>query len=143
MTKLFDLGIAAALLVTAASHGYLYVHGYQHIAYVGPGFLALASVCAALAVLIALGGPWWLRAAAFAVSLGALVAFVLSRTVGLMGFVERGWQPAPHAVISVAAEVLAVLLCAVALRQPKKMQVGSSLISRSKRSTFGSGGSSS
>lgn len=114
MTKVLDLGIAAALLVTAVSHGYLYVHGYQHIALVGPGFLVLASVCAALAVLIALGGPWWLRAAAFAVSLGAVVAFVLSRTVGLMGFVERGWQPAPHAVASLAAEVLTAALCVAA-----------------------------
>jgi len=117
MTKLPDLAIAAALLVTAASHGYLYVHGYQHIAVVGPGFLVLASVCAALAVLIALGGPWWLRAAAFALSLGAVVAFVLSRTVGLLGFVEYGWQPAPHAVLSVAAEALTVLLCAWSLRR--------------------------
>ena len=116
MTKLVDLGIAAALLVTAAGHGYLYVHGYQHIARVGPGFLVLASVCAALAVLIAVGGPWWLRAVAFAVSLGAVVAFVLSRTVGLMGFVEHGWQPAPYALLSVVAEVLAALLCAWALR---------------------------
>jgi hypothetical protein len=113
VTKLIDLGIAAALLVTAASHGYLYVHGYQHIPLVGPGFLILASVCAALAVLIALGGPWWLRAAAFAVSLGAVVAFVLSRTVGLMGFVEHGWQPAPHALLSLLAEVLAAALCVV------------------------------
>ena len=117
MTKLPDLAIAAALLVTADSHGYLYVHGYQHIAVVGPGFLVLASVCAALAVLIALGGPWWLRAAAFALSLGAVVAFVLSRTVGLLGFVEYGWQPAPHAVLSVAAEALTVLLCAWSLRR--------------------------
>jgi len=122
MTKLLDLGIAAALLVTAASHGYLYVHGYQHIALIGPGFLVLASVCAALAVLIALGGPWWLRAAAFAVSLGAVVAFVLSRTVGLMGFVEHGWQPAPHAVLSLLAEVLAVLLCAWSLLKERKLQ---------------------
>ena len=122
MTKLPDLAIAAALLVTAASHGYLYVHGYQHIAVVGPGFPVLASVCAALAVLIALGGPWWLRAAAFALSLGAVVAFVLSRTVGLLGFVEYGWQPAPHAVLSLLAEVLAVLLCAWSLLKERKLQ---------------------
>jgi glucan phosphoethanolaminetransferase (alkaline phosphatase superfamily) len=116
MTKLVDLGIATALLVTAAGHGYLYVHGYQHIPLVAPGFLVLASVCAALALLIALGGPWWLRAAAFAVSLGAVVAFVLSRTVGLMGFVEHGWQPAPHAVLSLLAEVFAAVLCGWSLR---------------------------
>ncbi len=114
MTRLVDLGIAVALLITAASHGYLYVHGYQHIALVGPGFLVLASLCTALAVLIALGGPRWLRAAALAASLGAVVAFVLSRTVGWMGFVEHGWQPAPHAALSLAAEVIAAALCMIA-----------------------------
>jgi hypothetical protein len=39
---------------------------------------------------------------------GALVAFVLSRTVGLFGFSERGWQPSPHAAVSVVAELLTV-----------------------------------
>ncbi|ETB37017.1 hypothetical protein N602_22640, partial [Mycobacterium avium subsp. hominissuis 10-5606] len=41
---------------------------------------------------------------------GSLVAFAASRTVGLFGFAERGWDPAPYAAISVAAEVLTVLL---------------------------------
>jgi hypothetical protein len=40
---------------------------------------------------------------------------VLSRTVGLFGFSETGWEPAPHAAISVAAEVLAVGLWAVSV----------------------------
>jgi hypothetical protein len=113
--RLLDLAIAAALLVSAASHGYLYVHGYQHIPTIGPGFLVLTSVSTALAVLIALGGPWWLRAMAFGVSFGAVVAFALSRTIGVLGFVEHGWQPVPHAAASVAAEVLTMLLCVVAL----------------------------
>jgi hypothetical protein len=38
------------------------------------------------------------------------VAFALSRTVGLFGFIETGWQPAPYAVITVIAEVLTLLL---------------------------------
>lgn len=116
MSRLLDLAIAAALAVSAYSHGYLYIHGYQYIPAIGPGFLVLASVSIALAVLIALGGPWWLRALAFVISLGAVVAFALSRTVGMLGFVERGWVPAPHAALSVAAEVLTMALCAVALR---------------------------
>jgi hypothetical protein len=41
---------------------------------------------------------------------GALVAFVLSRIVGLFGFSERGWVPSPRAAISVGAEVLTILL---------------------------------
>lgn len=141
MTRLMNLGIAAGLLVSAASHGYLYLHGYRHIPAVGPGFLVLTSGFGALAVLIVIGGPRWLRVAALLGSLGALGAFAMSRTVGLRGFVEHGWQPAPHALISVLAEAATVVLClAAALRRPKKMQWGSSAISRSSTSTSSVGG---
>jgi len=68
-----------------------------------------------LALLIIIGGPGWLQWVAAAVAGGSLAAFALSRTVGLFGFSERGWDPSPHAVISVAAEVLTVLLWAAAL----------------------------
>src|SRR5580700_9557554 len=105
---LIRLAMAAALTVTGISHAYLYVHGYQHIPTIGTAFVVQASVSFALAVLILLGGPWWLQWAAAAVAGGALVAFALSRTVGLFGFSETGWQPSPHAAISVLAELLAV-----------------------------------
>jgi hypothetical protein len=107
------LGIAASLAVTGVSHAYLYIHGYRHIPNIGPAFLLQASVCFAVAVLLVVGGPGWLRWAAAALSAGSLGAFALSRTVGLLGFSERGWQPAPHAAISVIAEVLTVALWAV------------------------------
>jgi hypothetical protein len=110
MTRLMNLGIAAGLLVSAASHGYLYLHGYSYIPSIGRGFLVLTSVFVALAILIALGGPAWLRAVAFVAALGSIVAFAMSRTVGLQGFLERGWQPAPHALISVLAEAITVVL---------------------------------
>lgn len=110
MIRPANLAIAAALLVSAASHGYLYVHGYRYLPAVGPGFLVLASASTALAILIALGGPGWLRAAALLVSIGALGAFAMSRTVGVMGFVERGWA-APHGPISVFAAAITVALC--------------------------------
>jgi hypothetical protein len=115
-TLAVNCGFVAGLLVSAASHGYLYLHGYRHIPAVGTGFLVLTSVFVALAILIALGGPAWLHAMALLMSLGAVGAFALSRTVGLFGFVEHGWQPAPHAAISLIAEVLTVVLCAVSLR---------------------------
>ena len=91
----------------------LYIHGYQHIPIIGTAFVVQASVSFALALLILLGGPWWLQWAAAAVAGGALVAFALSRTVGLFGFSETGWQPSPHAAISVLAELLAVGLWVV------------------------------
>lgn len=108
MRLLVTVGIVAALVLSAISHAYLYLHGYQHIPLIGFGFLTLTSVFLAFAVLIALGGPAWLRLAALTVALGALGAFVMSRTIGLVGFSERGWQPAPHAMISVLAELSVV-----------------------------------
>jgi len=122
MTFLLRMGLALSLAVSGTSHAYLYIHGYQHIPMIGTAFLIQASVSFALAVLIIAGGPAWLQWVAAAVAGGSLVAFTLSRTVGLFGFSERGWDPSPHAVISVAAEVLTVLLWAVALvgwRRPK------------------------
>lgn len=115
MKFLLRLGLAASLAVSAASHAYLYIHGYQHIPTIGTAFLTQASVSFALALLIVVGGPGWLQWAAAVVAGGSLVAFVLSRTVGLFGFSERGWDPSPHAAISVSAEVLTVLLWAGAL----------------------------
>jgi hypothetical protein len=101
-------GIGAAMAVSGISHAYLYIHGYQHIPTIGDAFILQASVSFAVAVLILIGGPGWLRWAAALVAGGALVAFVLSRTVGLFGFSERGWQPSPHAAVSVVAELLTV-----------------------------------
>ena len=108
MTYLIRIFFAATLAVSGLSHAYLYVHGYQHIPMIGSAFVTQAGTSLALAVLILAGGPGWLRWAAAVMSGGALVAFALSRTVGLFGFSERGWQPSPHAVISVAAELLTV-----------------------------------
>ncbi|SPM32791.1 hypothetical protein MRAB57_590 [Mycobacterium rhizamassiliense] len=120
------VGIGAALAVSAASHAYLYVHGYRHIPTIGSAFLFQASVSFALALLIVLGGPGWLRWAAAGVAAGSLVAFALSRTVGLFGFSERGWEPAPHAALSVGAEVLTVLLWAATVRwrMPRRVAGG-------------------
>jgi hypothetical protein len=112
MKFLLRLGVAASLAVSAATHAYLYIHGYQHIPIIGTSFLLQASACFAVALLIVVGGPGWLSWAGAGMAGGSLVAFILSRTVGLFGFSERGWDPAPHAAISVVAEVLTVLLWA-------------------------------
>jgi hypothetical protein len=77
------------------------------------------SAFCALAVLILAGGPAWLRLAAAIGAAGSLLAFALSRTAGLFGFTETGWQPAPYAMISVVAEAVTILLvAAAALRRP-------------------------
>jgi hypothetical protein len=126
MRFFFRLGLAVCLAVSAVSHAYLYIHGYQHIPMIGTAFLIQASVSFALSLLIVVGGPWWLEWAAAAIAGASLVAFVLSRTVGLLGFTERGWDPSPHAALSVASEALCVLLWAgafVRLPRPKAIAV--------------------
>jgi hypothetical protein len=113
------IALSASLAASGVVHAYLYVDGYRDIPTVGPAFLLQGSAFCALAVLILFGGPAWLRLAAAIGAAGSLVAFGLSRTSGLFGFSETGWQPTPYAVISVVAEVLTILLvAATALRRP-------------------------
>jgi hypothetical protein len=114
------IGIAAALTVSGISHAYLYIHGYRHIPTIGTSFLAQASVSFAIAALILVGGPAWLRWAGAMVAGGSLFAFALSRTVGLFGFSEQGWQPSPHAAVDVLVEVLAVGLWVVYLVERRR-----------------------
>jgi hypothetical protein len=110
--------ISATVAVSGVVHAYLYIHGYRDIPAVGPAFLVQGSVFCAVAVLILAGGPAWLQLVAAIGAAGSLVAFALSRTVGLFGFTETGWQPSPYAAITVVAEVLTLLLVGTtALRQ--------------------------
>ncbi|ORB94564.1 hypothetical protein B1T44_08585 [Mycobacterium persicum] len=102
--------IAASVAVSAISHACLYVHGYQHIPVIGAAFLVGASVSFAVAVLVLLGSPGGVCWGAAAVAGGSLTAFARSRTVGISGFSERGWHPAPHAGFSAGAELVTVAL---------------------------------
>jgi hypothetical protein len=105
-------GVSVTLALSGLIHAQLYVHGYRYISAIGTAFLVQASVFVALAILIGVGGPRWLQTVAGLTAAGSLVAFALSRTMGIFGFVERGWEPAPQAALSVLAEALTVVLCA-------------------------------
>jgi len=109
------VGIGATLAVSGVIHAYLYIHGYNHVPTVGTAFLLQASMFCALAVLVLAGGPYWLQLAGALLSVGTLIAFALSRTMGLFGFTERGWEPSPQAAVSVIAEVFTVVLVAVSV----------------------------
>jgi hypothetical protein len=108
-----QIGTGASAAVAGALHAYLYADGYRDIPTVGPAFLIQGSVLCALAVLILVGGPRWLSLCAATVVPGSLVAFAMSRTVGLFGFIETGWQPSPYAALSTIAEALVIGLVAV------------------------------
>ena len=113
------IGIGVTLAISGLIHAQLY-HGYRYLPTIGPAFLVQASVFVALAVLIAVGAPRWLIWIAGLAAVGSLVAFALSRTVGLFGFTEQGWEPAPQALVSVIAEVLTVILILAIYRETRK-----------------------
>ena len=111
-----DVGLrvasAATLSVSGYIHAQLYVTGYRFIHVVGVLFLLQASASFAVAALVLVGGPVLLRLAAAGAAAGALGGFAASRTVGVFGFTERGWQPSPQSLISVLVEVATLLLLA-------------------------------
>ena len=106
------LAVAATVAVSGYVHAKLYVDGYRFISPVGPMFLLQAAVSFALATLLVFAAPLLVRVAAAGTALGALGGFVLSRTVGIGGFTERGFQPHPEALLSVLSEVATLGLLA-------------------------------
>lgn len=103
---------AATLTESGYLHAKLYVDGYRFIHDVGVMFLLQASVSFAVAALLLLGGPPVLRLVAAGTAAGALTGFVASRTVGVFGFTEHGFQPHPQALLSVLAESATLVLLA-------------------------------
>ncbi|MFI9503467.1 hypothetical protein [Nocardia sp. NPDC052566] len=112
---LLRTALGVSLVVGGYMHAELYCRGYRSIPFIGPSFLIQAAASFALAIVV-LAAPWPLRLAAAALALGSLAAFALSRTTGLFGFTEIGWTPAPQAAITVLAESLTVVLCALSMR---------------------------
>ena len=103
---------AAAVLVSAAVHLYLWVDGFRDLSVIGPAFLLNAVGGAVIAVLLVAWRSWVpaLLTAGFGVS--TLGAFILSSTVGLFGLHEHwvGWPVWTAAVSEVVAIVVGSLL---------------------------------
>jgi hypothetical protein len=123
-STLIDTGLRIAAAATLATSGYihaqLYVTGYRFLHVVGVLFLLQASVSFAVAALLLVGGPVYLRLAAAGAAAGALGGFLASRTIGVFGFTEKGWQPSPQSLLSVLVEVATLLLVAPALIETVK-----------------------
>jgi len=81
-------------------------------------FIAQAAASVVLAGALVLT---WSRIATWAgvaFHVAALGAFALSRTVGLLGFDQAGWDPSPEAAVAVAVELSSLaLLVAVSVRR--------------------------
>lgn len=115
LPPLARVGAAVCLAVSGVLHAQLYLHGYRTIPGIGPAFLLQASGALAVALLLLISSAAVLRLGAAALAAGALVGFIASRTIGVLGFVEYGLQPAPQALISLLVETTALALLAVPL----------------------------
>jgi len=107
------LPVAICLAVVGYIHAQLYVRGYHAIPYIGTSFQWDAAASFAVAVLLLVRNATVLRIVAIGLCFSGLGGFVGSRTVGLFGFTERGWQPAPQALLSVLAWVVALVVLLV------------------------------
>jgi hypothetical protein len=112
--RLVPLLLRLAVVGTVTESGYLhaklYVGSYRFIPHIGVMFLLQSSVSFAVAALLLLAGPLVVELAAAGTALGALGGFTLSRTTGLWGFSERGFQPHPDALLSVLSEIATLVL---------------------------------
>jgi hypothetical protein len=110
---------AVLLLVTAGTHVPLIPEHLEEAPYVGALFIALAVVGVALAVLVVLWDTPLAWVASGVVTLLAVLAFLLSRTVGLpeIGDDVGNWTE-PLGFPAVGAEVLTVVVALVVLTHP-------------------------
>jgi hypothetical protein len=106
--------IASAICLAGSGfmHAQLYVHGYRAIPWIGPMFLLQGAGALAVGLLLLVAGPVVLRLGAVGLAAGALVGFVLSRTVGVFGFTERGFDPQPQALLTLLTELAVLALLA-------------------------------
>jgi hypothetical protein len=109
---------ALTLLVTAGAHVPLVPEHLEEAPYVGVLFILLAVVSTALAIAVLLRDMPLVWLASGAVTLAALVAFLVSRTVGLpeIGDDIGNWTE-PLGYPALAAELVTVLLAGLAIRR--------------------------
>ena len=106
-TKLRMLA-AAAVLVSAAVHLYLWFHVFRHAHVVGPAFMLNAVGGTIIAVLMVTWRHWIPLLLAVGFGVATLGAFIVAATVGLYGVHEHWttwevWTAAAAEIIAIAA----------------------------------------
>ena len=119
MHRIARLAAATFVLAGGYIHFDLWRDGYRAIDYVGPLFVANAVVSVLLVLALLLRPDVRVAVAGIVFSVGSLAALVLSRTVGLLGFTERGWTDmAVQATTAEIGAIVAIALVVVARRRP-------------------------
>ncbi len=112
-------GVAAGGLVALGGgiHLDLWRDGYRFIPSIGPLFLANAAASAVVAVALAATRRPVVLLAGAAFTLASLVALVVSRTVGLLGFSETWTDASVQVLAAELAALAAIAATAVAARR--------------------------
>jgi hypothetical protein len=109
---------AAAAVVTTAIHVSQFGSTWQENAFAGTGFAALAVVCAAGAVALAVRDTlvtWLAMAGACA---AAAAGYVFSRTIGLPGMPDDiGNWTEPAGIAAITSQAIVVAAAAIAIRR--------------------------
>lgn len=113
MHRIARLAAATFILAGGYIHLDLWRGGYRAIEYIGPLFVANAVASVLLVVALLLRADMRVALAGVVFSVGSLVALVLSRTTGLLGFTERGWSD--MAVQATTAELGAIVAIALVM----------------------------
>lgn len=108
LPTLLLVAAAIAVAVGGYEHAHLYHEGYSEIATIGTLFLLNAIGSLVTILLLLARRPQLFIVASLAISFGSIVALVLTRTTGLFGFEESGYDG--HAMLTLLAELAAIPL---------------------------------
>lgn len=109
MPRFFRFAAATLVLAGGAIHLSLYLDGYRSIPRIGVVFVANVVAAVVLAGALALRPMRASALAALSFSGATMVAFLLSRTTGLLGFMEAGWDTKSASAFAIEALTIAVL----------------------------------
>lgn len=113
MERIVRLCAVTFVVVGGLVHLQLWRTGYRGIPKVGDAFLGSVGLSAVVAVAVLAWNNWRVHVAGIVFSLGSLVALVMSRTVGILGFTERAWTD--RAIQATTAEIGAIVTLAVVM----------------------------
>jgi hypothetical protein len=107
--RLFRYAGALLVLGGGAIHLSLYLDGYSSIPRIGTVFLVNVAAAVLIAAALAFRPIGSFALAALLFSVGTMTAFVLSRTTGILGFREVGWDVRSAAAFATEALSVAVI----------------------------------
>jgi hypothetical protein len=105
---------AVGVGVAGYLHGRLFWEGYDHVAWVGPLFLLNLIASGVVIALLLVGFPLLFALGGLTISIGAIASILISHSTSFLGFAEHRYDG--RATTIVVAEIVAAVLCLVALR---------------------------